>query len=71
MPEDETQTKRSQQWVETYRNFVSATHAYANHPETPDSIATPLLDALDRLRERLDDEDRTDRGDWIPEELDA
>jgi hypothetical protein len=42
---------------------VSVTVAYARHLETPDSVATPLLNALARLRERLDEED------WVPEEL--
>jgi hypothetical protein len=57
--------RRSPQWFEAYKNFVSATVAYAHHPETPDRVAAPLLNALARLRDRLDEED------WVPEELDT
>jgi hypothetical protein len=55
--------RRSPQWFETYKNFVAATVAYARHPETPDSVAAPLLNALARLRDRLDEED------WVPQQL--
>jgi hypothetical protein len=55
--------QRSDEWRKVYFGFVAATRAYAHHPETPDAVAAPLLDALANLRKRLDEED------WIPEEL--
>jgi hypothetical protein len=54
--------RRSPQWFDTYKNFISATVAYAHHPETADHVAAPLLNALARLRDGLDEED------WIPKE---
>jgi hypothetical protein len=55
--------RRSPQGVKTYKNLISATVAYAHHPETPDRVAAPLLNAPAGLCDRLDEED------WIPKEL--